>query len=110
MRDSGAAQELVLEDQDRIVVAHGRLQYALGIVGIGDRDDLDSRHTGKVTLHALGVLRAAAGMPIGARMTSGTLIVPPDMYAKLGRVVDDLVHGQEEKNRRTGRRRSASFP
>ena len=55
----GAVEQLVLEDQHRVVVAHGALEQALGVVGRGRGDDLQARDVGEEGLQALGMLRAA---------------------------------------------------
>ena len=51
---------LVLEEDDRVVVADGGLEQALGVVWSGGGDDLESRGVGEEGLDALRVVERSA--------------------------------------------------
>jgi hypothetical protein len=53
-------EQLVLEEDHRVVVADRGDQQALGVVGRGGRDHHEARHVGEPGLQALAVLRRKA--------------------------------------------------
>ncbi len=97
LRALGTVEKLVLEDQDGVVIAHGRLEDALGVICVRDGHNLDSGHAREVALHALGVLRAATGRTDRRTHDKRNLDRAARHVAHLGGIVDDLIHGQEEK-------------
>ena len=74
-----AVEELVLEEEHGIVVANGALEQALGVVGVGDADDLEPRDVHEVALGLCPCCAPRFVAPTGARITSGTETLPPDM-------------------------------
>ena len=49
----GGIEHLVLEEDDGVVVANGRGEEPLGVVGRGGRDDHEPRHVGEPRFEAL---------------------------------------------------------
>ena len=81
---------LVFEIDDGIVVADGRLQQTLGVVGRGRLYDLQPRHMREPRLRILGVVRAAAKSTAGrAAKDDGHRRAPS--IARFRRVVHDLI-------------------
>jgi len=88
-------EHLVLDEQDGVVVADGRLQQALGVVGRRGHDDEDARRVAEPRLQALAVVGgdAPAGPALGPKdHRHGRLA--PEHVAVLGGLVDELVHRQ----------------
>ncbi len=87
----------MLEDHHGVVVADRGLEDSLGVIGIGDRDDLKARHSGEVAFEALRVLAAAAGRADRGAHDQRHLDLPARHVAHLGDIVDDLVERQQEE-------------
>ena len=65
-----AVHLLVLEEQDRVVVADGRSEQARGVVGRRRDDDLEARHVGEERLDRLRVVQRAVD-PAAVRRADG---------------------------------------
>ncbi len=87
----------MFEDQHRIIIAHGRLEDPLGVVSIGNGHDLDAGNSDEIALHALCMLCAAAGGADRSAHHERYSDRAAGHVPQLGRVIDDLVHGQEEE-------------
>ena len=92
-----AVQQLVLEDHHRVIVADGRLEDALGVVGVGDGDHFQARHADEIAFQALGVLTAAAGGANRRPHDQRHGDLSAGHVTELGDVVDDLVGGQQQE-------------
>ena len=94
-RALGHVEQLVLDEDDRVVVADGGLEQAAGVVGSRGHDHLEPGDVVEERLQALGVLggKPVAGTPLGAQH-HGDLALPAGDELVFGRLVDDLVHDQ----------------
>ena len=91
---------LVLEEYDHVVLANGRFQQALGVVGRRAGDHLEPRHVREPGFEALSVLRRVAGSGAeGRAVGDGQLGGAAEHIAVLGGLVDDLVHGDAHEVR-----------
>ncbi len=88
----------VLHNEDGVVIADGGLQQALGVGRVRRGDDLQSGRAREPRFEALRVL--------GGELVAGAVGRADDQWAPhlaaehradLGRVVDDLVHGDEQE-------------
>jgi hypothetical protein len=88
----------VLYDQDRVVIADGRLQQPLRVGWVCGRDDLQSGSSGGPALEALGMLRCelVAGA-VGRSDDQWAAHLATEHGADLGCVIDDLVHRDEQE-------------
>ena len=91
-------QQTVLDDQHGAIVADGRPQKSLGVVGGAGHHDLEAGSVGEPGLEALGVLRAfdRPRTRLGANRHRHAELSPRH-EANLGHLVDDRIHGHEDK-------------
>ena len=75
----GSVEEFMFEDEHGVVVANRRLQQSFGVVGSGRAGNLDPRHTVENGFHVMSVLAPRPVAPTGARITKGTVSLPPEM-------------------------------
>src|SRR5438552_12192710 len=89
---------LGLDEDDRIVVADGRLQQALGVHRRGGAHDLQPRHVVEVHLHRLRVLRGelVRGAARPADHDRHVVLAARHVVQLRGRV-DDLVQGEQRE-------------
>ena len=77
-----AVERLALHEEDRVVVADGGLQQALGVGRHRRREHLEARACERRSApsRASAARRPARADPLGARKTMGTLNCPPDIW------------------------------
>jgi len=86
----------VFDEEHRVVVADGRLEHPLGVVGGAGHGHVQAGEVGEDHFWGVGVRRAKLLAAAGRRaddQRDGKL--PVEHVADFGRVVDDGVHGQE---------------
>src|SRR5687767_7561256 len=82
----------VLHDVNGVVVADGGLHKALGVVGRGRTDDLETGGVGDEVFRRMAVRRADTGAAIGRTADNdGAVDFAAAHVAHAGGVVDDLV-------------------
>ena len=94
----GRVEQAMLDENHRIVVADRGDQAALGVVGVGRRDDLEARHVHEHRVQALRMLRALAPrFADHAAHHQRHLDLAAVHVAAFGGDVDELVHAQHQK-------------
>ena len=84
----------MLKEDDRVGIADGGFQQALGVGGVIGRDDLEARHIGIPGGIIVGVLRAdTAGGAIGTAEDDRTTHLATGHVERLGGGIDDVVDG-----------------
>ncbi|MNK72771.1 hypothetical protein D3C87_922550 [compost metagenome] len=93
--EGAVVEALGLEEDDRIIVLDGGDQQALGVIGVGRNDNLQTRNVGEQGFWRLAVrLAAEDAAAIGAADRDRRGELTARAVAHLGRFRDDLVIGR----------------
>ena len=93
-----AARRQLAQEDDRVVVADGRLQQPLGVVGVARRDHLDQGHVHEQRVHGLAVVGAGGeAAAVLGHEDDRDLRLAAEHVAHAAGLVGDLVHGQIEE-------------
>ena len=89
----------MLKKQDRVVIANGGLQHALGIVRIARNGNLQARRVEKIGIHRLRVLGGSRpDDSVHGTQRDGQGCLSARHVTEFGGLIANLVHGDPEKS------------